>query len=236
MGRRLILWDIDGTLVSCGPAAREALEAGARLAGELVTVPHVVMSGKTDRMILREILTRAGMADDALDAAIAVGLVEAEANLRASAGRLAVEGRVHPGVREAIKTLNDAGAVQTVVTGNLKDNAHTKLSAFGLDEHIDLDIGAFGSDEEDRNVLVPLCLSRAARRHGELFDPHDVWVIGDTHRDLDCARAAGVRCLLVGTGRGGLGSVAHLPADYVFGDLSDTVQLLNILVGGSSPP
>ena len=143
---------------------------------ELAAVPKVVMSGKTDRQILREILVAAGVPDDRLEGAIAVGLVEAEACLKDSARRLPVEGRVHPGVPEALKALHGAGAVQSVVTGNLRANARVKLAAFGLDEHLDLDIGAFGSDDEDRNCLVPLCLDRAALRYGGRFDPEEVWV------------------------------------------------------------
>ncbi|HZU79776.1 MAG TPA: haloacid dehalogenase-like hydrolase [Acidimicrobiales bacterium] len=231
-GRRLVLWDIDGTLVSCGGAAREALETGAAIAAGLDQVPDVVMSGKTDPQIVLEILQRAGVAPQRAELLLPEALAEAERALEQARPRLEREGRVHRGVRELLHALSDTpGVRQTVVTGNISANAAVKLATFGLDAYVDMDVGAYGSDDRDRDCLVPICLGRVDAAYDEHYDPKDVWVIGDTHRDLACAAAADVRCLIVGTGREGFDAVRHLRADAVVPDLADTGAVLEILLG-----
>lgn len=230
--RRLILWDIDGTLVSCGGAAREALQSGAAAAAGLSEVPDVVMSGKTDPQIVLEILGRAGVPAPRAELLLPEALAEAERALERSRPRLRREGRVHRGVRELLQALAAApGVRQTLVTGNLAPNAAVKLEIFGLEQYVDLTVGAYGSDDRDRDRLVPICLDRVEQAYGERYDTRDVWVVGDTHRDLACAAAADVRCLIVGTGREGYDAVRHLRADAVVRDLSDTVAVLRILLG-----
>jgi phosphoglycolate phosphatase len=142
--------------------------------------------------------------------------------------QLQAEGRVYPGVREAIAGLATAGAVQTLVTGNLAPNARTKLAAFGLldDGAIDLDLGAYGSDHHDRDQLVPLALDRV-RTAGVEFTA--AWVVGDTPRDLACAQAGGVHCLLVGTGGYPVSELEGLGADAVLADLTDTDLVVSLL-------
>ena len=93
----------------------------------------------------------------------------------------------------------DPGTVQTLLTGNTAANAASKLGAFGLADQLNLDLGAYGSDHADRNVLVGVALTRIEARYGSVDRSH-VWVIGDTPLDAACARAGGVRCLLVSTG------------------------------------
>ena len=121
------------------------------------------------------------------------------------------------------------------MTGNLTGNAAVKLAAFELNAYFDVDVGAYGSDHPDRNELVPIALERVERRRGERYLPHEVWVIGDTPGDLACAHAAGVRCLLVGTGQIPIAELRSLGADVVLADLTNTEQVIEILtapVGG----
>ena len=232
MARRLILWDVDGTLVTCGGAGREALEAGVRAAAGLDGVPHVSMGGKTDPQIFTEMLTLAGVAEAEVAALLPVALAEAERVLGRWRGRIAREGRVHPGVERLLVELGRRqGVRQTLVTGNLAANAAVKVGAFGLDGYFDLAIGAYGDDHADRDLLVPLALSRTRELRGETYRPDEVWVIGDTARDLRCARAAAVRCLIVGTGRDGFDAVRGIEADAVVEDLADTDRVLAILLG-----
>jgi phosphoglycolate phosphatase-like HAD superfamily hydrolase len=229
--RRLILWDIDGTLIRSGKVGRRAVEAGAAVAASLVDVPNVVMSGKTDPQILREIFVAADIAEDRIvellpSAAQATerALAEAEAELRR-------DGRVLPGVVEALVALAARDGVrQTLLTGNLTANAALKVAAFDLLEYFDVEVGAYGTDHADRRELVPIALERVERLRGERYDPDDVWVIGDTPNDLACAQAAGVRCLLVGTGRVGSEPLDGIGADATLPDLSDTEKVLRILL------
>jgi phosphoglycolate phosphatase len=123
----------------------------------------------------------------------------------------------------------DGDVSQTVLTGNTAANARAKLDAFGLTRHLDLEIAAFGSDDADRTRLVPIALERARRLRQLEPDPSEVWVIGDSPADLACARAGGVRCLLVATGRPELEELSALEADAVLPDLSDVERVLDLL-------
>lgn len=228
--RRLILWDIDGTLVHTGGVGARAIEAGAIAAGALLEAPVVPMSGKTDPQILREIFAAAQMTDSRVTEVLPHALAEVERALAAAEADLRAHGRVLPGVVGALTALGNLGGVrQSVVTGNLVANAALKLAAFDLTALLDVEIGAYGTDHADRNQLVPLALERSSRLRGQRYQGSEVWVVGDTAHDLACARAAGVRCLLVGTGSAGLDGVRQLDADAVLPDLSDTEEVLRIL-------
>jgi phosphoglycolate phosphatase-like HAD superfamily hydrolase len=231
MARRLILWDIDGTLVSSGPAGRLALETGTRVAAKLDTVPSVTMSGKTDPQIITEMLTLAGLAPRSIASLMPCALAEVERALVSRSDQLRQEGFVHPGVRELLVRLAGTNGVrQSLVTGNVAANAGLKVSAFGLDSVFDFAVGAYGTDHAERDRLVPISLSRVRELRGETYLPEHVWVIGDTRHDLSCASVAGVRCLIVGTGRDGFGSVRDLDADAVVEDLADTDGILKTLL------
>ena len=230
VGGRLILWDIDGTLVRVGPAGREALELGAARAAQLTEVPKVDMGGKTDPQIVREIFALADLAEDRIERLLPVALRGVEQALADAEERVRRDGIVLPGVVALLTRLgSQEGVRQTLVTGNVVANAALKLAAFGLDAYLDVEVGAYGTDHEDRTRLVPVALERVGLLRGSRYDPSQVWVIGDTRHDLACARAAGVRCLLVGTGAGGFDAVRDLEADAVFPDLSDTTAVLKVL-------
>ena len=232
--RRLILWDVDGTLVSCGPAGREALESGARLVAGLAALPHLPMGGKTDPQIIGEMLLGAGVAPADLGSLVPVALAEAKRALAGWRERMGREGQVHPGVRRLLDELAARDGVrQTLLTGNVAVNAAVKVGAFGLEGYFDLPVGAYGDDNAQRELLVPIALDRMRELRGETYQPEQVWVIGDTARDLSCARAAGVRCLLVGTGRDGFDAVRGLEADALMENLADTGAALGILLGRS---
>lgn len=232
MGDRLVAWDIDGTLIRAGAVAREAFgRAVARVLGRAEDeVELVAMSGKTDPQIAREILALAAVNESEADDHIPAVIGHLEGELAAAEELLRHNGRVLPGVTELLAILGeDPETVQTVVTGNTAANAAAKLAAFGLSPFIDLDIGAFGSDNPDRNQLVPLAMQRARTRRRLDIDADRTWVVGDTPHDLACARAAGVRCLLVGTGRIELARLEGAGADAVLPDLSDVDRVLAIL-------
>jgi len=199
----LVLWDVDGTLLRAGEAGRLAFaDAFADVFGTPVDHGRLPrMSGKTDPQIALELLTGLGVPSPeshlpVLQEALVRGLTGRIDQIRA-------EGVVLPGVRELIDSLAGIGAVQTLVTGNVAANARIKLAAVGLlgeaPGPLRLDVGAYGSDDADRDSLVPIAMRRC-RAAGLDVDEERTWVIGDTPRDLACARAAGVRCLLVATG------------------------------------
>jgi phosphoglycolate phosphatase len=229
MTQRLLLWDIDGTLIRTAGVGRRALEEAAAKVGQLSEVPNVVMSGKTDPQILRDIFRAAALADEHIDGLLPAAMEAAEAALAEAEHELRDTGQVLPGIVELLTRLcATPGVTQTLLTGNLVANAAVKVAAFGLAPYFDAEIGAYGTDHADRLELVPIALERAQRYRGRTFAPDEVWVIGDTANDLACARAGGARCLLVGTGQQ---PVDELDADATFPDLGDVDAAYAVLTG-----
>ena len=230
--QRLILWDIDGTLVHAGPAAREAFDWAVASVLQREVVEHgISMSGKTDPQIALELMAALAVDDEEARRHLPAVLEGLERELEGAADTIREKGHVHPGVEDLLRRLHKRpGVVQSVLTGNLAANGALKVAAFGLERWLDMDIGAYGSDDHDRTKLVPIAILKAARRYGHHFRPEEVWVIGDTPRDLECARAGGARCLLVGTGRYSYDDLLKEDADAVFPDLSDVDQVEKLLL------
>ena len=233
----LLLWDVDGTLLRAGGLGREPFQlavASVLATGDLDPMLHerVQMSGKTDPQIARELLALASVSEDDVEHHLPEVLRRLEEELGAVEADIAAHAEVLPGVREVLARCRDAGpsvVVSSVLTGNLAGNALIKLRAVGLDSLLDLRVGAYGSDHHDREELVPIALAKAASAYGDRFSAATTWVIGDTPRDFDCARAGGARCLLVATGRFGRADLEACGADAVLDDLSDVDAVLAVL-------
>ena len=225
---RLLLWDVDGTLIRGGGVGSDAIHrAAAVVLGKPIVGPPVVMHGKTDPQILTELFLAAEVAEAEIGEMLPVAVAETERLLALAEADLRRRGVVE--VLERVGTV--PGVRQTLVTGNLLANAVVKLAAFDLTAYFDVEVGAYGTDHVDRNELVPIALERVARLRGERYLPEEVWVIGDTPGDLACARAAGVRCLLVGTGQIPTSELLSLDAEAVLADLTNTDEVVEILTG-----
>lgn len=226
--RRLVLWDIDGTLVRAGQLGATVFDRA--LQGVVGWLPdeRVRMGGKTDPQIVHEYLELMQLDDpDTLPEV----LKRLELELAGAAEQLAAEGSACRGATEVLAALAaDPQVAQSVLTGNIAPNAVVKLAAFGLDRWLDVEAGAFGSDHADRLELVPIALRRQRELRGRSFEPDTVWVVGDTPNDLACARAGGVRCLLVATGRFALDELAALEPEAVLPDLADTAAVVGLLI------
>lgn len=227
-----MLWDVDGTLLRTNGVAQEAFAtAVSHVLGRPTAGHAVAMSGKTDPLIALELMAAAGVADDEARGHLPACLARLEAELAGAAGLMRRQGHLLPGVSGILELLaNEESVLQSVLTGNTAANAAVKLSAFGIDRWLDLEVGAFGSDHADRRRLVPVAVERARLRRGRSFTPGEVWVVGDTPRDLACARAAGSRCLLVATGRIPLEELRAAQPDAVLVDLSDSNEVLEIVL------
>ncbi len=223
---------MDGTLLHAGGATAESFDTAVSTVIGRHPGPHrVAMSGKTDPSIALEILAFAGLDDEEARDCLPAVLEELAATLATAAPSLRVKGRVLPGVKEILARGHaEASVVQSVLTGNIEPNAGVKLRAFELDRWLDLSVGAFGSDRSDREHLVPVAVERARRLRGLACAPADAWVVGDTPRDLACARAAGASCLLVGTGRFSAKELRRTDADHVMNDLSDVEAVCELLL------
>ena len=232
---RVVLWDIDGTLVHTAGVGAEAFTTAIETLWGLPAAGHgVSLAGKTDLQIGHEILTvldlyeenGGGEAGGRLSRLIA----ETERLVAAGQDRIRTNGKILPGVPELLAALDaDPGTVQTLLTGNTAANAASKLGAFGLADQLNLDLGAYGSDDADRNVLVDIALTRIETRYDPV-DRRHVWVIGDTPLDAACAATGGVRCLLVATGFAPREALDTCGADHVLDDLTDTEAVLALLI------
>jgi phosphoglycolate phosphatase-like HAD superfamily hydrolase len=218
---RLVLWDIDGTLVDSARLGLEAFyEAFEQVTGSQPR-DMVPFAGRTDLEIAHDMLEDAGVpATDELLERFEEALVEAMA---ARHEELARRGRAMPGVREALERLHgEPDVVQSLLTGNVERNALVKLSAFGLARYVDFAAGAYGSDHRVRGELVAIARDRAEKRHGLRLDPRDVVLVGDTPLDIAAAREGGARAVGVATGPYDTDALEEAGADAVLEDLSDT--------------
>jgi phosphoglycolate phosphatase-like HAD superfamily hydrolase len=224
--RRLILFDIDGTLVS-GRAAKPAFEAAmVETYGTVGDFASVSFAGKTDPQIARELLKTAGLDDESID----TGLSELWARYLSHLEERLIDlpMRVLPGVHEllnALATLEDVGV--GLLTGNIMGGAELKLGSAGLWDRFA--VGGFGSDHEERNELPPVALERARVHWSVTIAAGDAVIVGDTPRDVRCGHAGGMRTLAVATGTFGADQLVEAGADHVLEDLSSTKDVVTLL-------
>ena len=230
----LVLWDIDGTLVRTGDVGALIFDVAIeRILGRRPS-GRIPMSGKTDPQIVLEYLTQFDLPGDDAQSHLPAILEEIEIELATQAHVVRDHGTVLPGVTELLARLAaDDDVDQTVLTGNIAPNARVKVGAFGLDRWLNLEMGAYGSDHADRNELVPVALRKVEAARGRNFRPDEVWVVGDAPNDLACARAGGVHCLLVATGRPSFEELRALRPDALRHDLSDVDEIYSLLRSAS---
>ncbi len=231
MARRLILFDVDGTLISTGGRAGQALaEALRETYGIEVSLEGYRFSGKTDPQIVRELMAASGcdvkLVEDRVQDAFAAYLARLDRALTPETVC------VLPGVRELLTRLQGRpDVVVGLLTGNIKDGAAIKLERANL--HTFFAFGAYGSDYEDRNKLVEVALERARSHWGCCFSAADTVVLGDAEADIRCARAGGARAVAVATGSTSIEDLARLEPDAVLESLQSP-RALEILLEGAS--
>lgn len=227
---KLILFDIDGTLVLTGGAGLRAMNrAFDELLGSRQALDDIPVAGRTDWIILQDALARLGRE---LDAALFGALRDrylAHLEVEIDAPGHGVKG-VMPGIREVLDALDARADVSLgLLTGNFEAGARIKLQHFDLWRYFRC--GAFGDDAADRNALVPFALSRAHALGVCVVSVEDVFVVGDTPHDIACARAVGARPVGVATGSFTVEELRASGAPHVFADLRDVPAFLRLLDG-----
>jgi len=222
---RLVLFDIDGTLLtSAGVASRIFGEVLAEASGRPVPTADYSMAGKTDRQIVRDLLARASFGSERID-----GLVDQvlDLYLERLPGMLAASSgaSLFPGVHALLTRLDAMPQVLLgLLTGNLERGAAIKLERLGVRQFFRL--GAYGSDAEDRRALVAIAVRRAETLSGVRFADRRVVVVGDTPLDIDCGRAAGAFTVAVATGPYRIEELASHEPDALFADFSDVERVV----------
>lgn len=226
--RKLVLFDIDGTLVLTGGAGMRAMNRACEaLVGHPDALSGMPLAGRTDRIILGDIVARTGRElDDELLAALRDTYL---ANLREEIERPGKGVKaVMPGVRELLDVLAGRGDIFVgLLTGNFEAGARIKLEHFDLWKYFRC--GAYGDDAADRNALVPFALERARGCGLPDLAPEHVLVVGDTPHDVACARAADAVPVGVATGGFSAEQLRESGAAIVFQDLSNTQDFLGLL-------
>ncbi|MBI5666174.1 MAG: HAD family hydrolase [Nitrospirae bacterium] len=222
--RKLVLFDIDGTLISAGGAGTRSMNlAFHALFGIRDAFKDIPMAGRTDPQIMKEGLKFHSLpymnGNVAKMEAMYLEFLEHEINnpLR----------HLKPGIKGALSLLNEMGMVIGLLTGNIEKGADIKLSAFGLRGYF-LD-GAFGSDDEDRDKLLPIALGKFAQK-GFKFAPENCIIVGDTPKDVQCAKIHGAHCIAVATGPYSKESLLDTSADVVIDSLAETERYMNFIM------
>lgn len=231
--RRLILFDIDGTLLATDGAGRRAFERClVQFFGRTGPIDTYDFHGKTDPQIVYELLDPGGRSRLEIDARLPDFW---EAYGTSLSEELAVSGRsggvrLLPGVRALLDHLRGRGdAVLGLLTGNVEAGARLKLGAAGLDGVFAF--GAYGSDSAVRTELPAVALRRAREHAGRPFEGRDVVIVGDTPDDVACARVAGAHGVAVATGRHDASALRAAGADVVLESFLDLVQAVRALCG-----
>jgi phosphoglycolate phosphatase len=227
---RLVLWDIDHTLVDfAGLGAAWYAAAFTAATGATLRV-HPVFGGRTELATTTELLTANGFeaGQETVQALFEALVAESER----AAHRFAAEARVLPGAAEALAAFaGHNGVVQSLVTGNLPEISRHKLAAFDLLEHLDLEIGGYGTLSVHRPDLVPHAVALAAAKHGTPFEADAVVVIGDTPNDVRAALHHGAVSVAVATGLYSAEELQAAGAHIVLPDLADTDAVQAAILG-----
>jgi phosphoglycolate phosphatase len=226
---KLLLFDIDGTLIRSNSAGRAALTyALEQVFGTAGPIDSYQFGGKTDPRIIIDLMLAAGINAKTIDAKLPTVY-----DVMTARGRdtFSEKGIVPcPGIVELLNSLSQRDdAVVGLLTGNIVSTAPLKLKAGGIDP-TQFRIGAYGSDNMDRNKLPGIAMKRATKLTGHPFNGNNTVVIGDTPADILCARAGKTTAVAVASGWHAAPTLAKYKPDYLLDNLTDTKAVEELLI------
>ena len=219
---KVLLFDIDGTLLHSGGAGKRAFVLTLREAFEIDDpLEDIPFSGKTDPLIIREIFAKHGIEPSAGHFDLFLGrYVDVLQRIVADP-----RGRVMPGVQEVLDScFEDTRFLLGLLTGNIQRGAQIKLGHYRLNHYFAF--GAFGDDHEDRNEIARIAHERSRRQSGRDVTADSIFVIGDTPRDIECGKTIGARTVAVATGKYSLDELRVHRPDVLLESLGDTAEFL----------
>lgn len=224
---RLVLFDIDGTLIQTGRAGLRGMNAAfRRLHGRDDAMDGISFAGRTDRAIVADAFQAMGIQADAVTTE---ALRDAYlGHLIEELGKPVPDSRVLPGVHASLEALEGRDDIALgLLTGNYRRGAAIKLGHFGLWDRFRF--GAFGDEHTDRRKLVPVALEEAERALGLRVPASRAVVIGDTPLDVDCAHAHGALAVAVATGPFSRDELASHHPDLLLDTLEDVASLVDVV-------
>jgi phosphoglycolate phosphatase len=223
--KRLLLFDIDGTLIHSGGAGVHALKSAFTERFDIIDDLHdIEIAGMTDSGIVVSILNKHK---------IPATNENVSAFLDSYVHFLSLElprrvGNLLPGVLELLEKLKSRPhLVLALLTGNVSRGAQLKLEHYGVWHFFEF--GAFADDHHDRNRLGTVARARAKEKHRRRFSASEIDVIGDTPRDIACGKAFGARTIAVATGTWSRNQLAKYRPDFLIDDLSDVEGIIDTL-------
>jgi phosphoglycolate phosphatase len=228
---RVVLFDIDGTILWTDGAGRRAVQGALEeVFGAPMPQGHE-FDGKTDPQIVRELLDLAGVAQGDIDDRLRHALARYVELLHTELDALDGHEHVLPGIRDLLDALDARDdVVLGLLTGNVLPGAVAKLTAVRIDASR-FKVGAYGSDHASRPELPAIARARAEALLGRQIAGSDVVIIGDTPADMGCGRGIGARAIGVATGRYSASDLQACGAAAVFDDLSDTERVVRAIMG-----
>jgi phosphoglycolate phosphatase len=224
----LVLFDIDGTLVHCGPTPRRVFKQALEdVFGTAGPIEHWAFDGKTDPMIVSELMSAAGVSYDAEKINLALGKYAASLKLELQTEE---KKKIYPGVKELLSALSKEPVLLGLLTGNIKPGAQAKLEALDLWHYFPF--GAFADDSSVRKELAEIAVKRAKEISGQTFSGKQIVIIGDTEHDIKCGLHLGARAIGVGTGRTQAKDLLKHGADSAFEDFRDHHRVLETILSG----
>ncbi|NWF51499.1 MAG: HAD hydrolase-like protein [Nitrospirae bacterium] len=220
----LLLFDIDGTLIDSGEAGTRSLNLAFK---ELFSIENafyeISMAGKTDIQIIKEGLRKYGIPiNKNTDSVIGTYLKHLKIEINNDSKH------IKPGIYELLEILKLVNNIKLgLLTGNLEHGARIKLQPFRLNGYFPT--GAFGSDDEDRDRLLPIAIKRFEKIYQKEIAVSKCIVIGDTPKDVNCAKINGALCVGVATGPYSISDLIEAGADIVFNDLTDHKKFFEFL-------
>jgi len=208
----LVLWGVDHTLIENGGISKETYQgAFEQVVGRSPSV-RPVTHGRTDLQIMRELLIANGESPEVFSPISQFWDVLRDM-MRSKVDELARRGHILPGVVDALSALADEpNALQSVLTGNMAENARLKVTTFGIEKWFDLGTGGYGTDNEVRSKLIDASQKKVSAKYGRTFDRNSTILIGDTPLDVQAAHDGGAKVIAVASGMHGLDELGSVRA------------------------
>jgi phosphoglycolate phosphatase len=222
---KLLLWDIDGTLICSGRAGEYALIRAMKVEfGIDITIKPLDLAGRTDTYFFGRLLKRHGLSDDldAIHSLIEIYLTHLPEELPKRPGKTL------GGILSLLERLSEREDIaQGLLTGNVEQGAQIKLQHFDVWKYFPF--GAFADDSHLRNDLGPHAIRRASNFHQFDFTPESTFIIGDTPYDIECGKVIGANTIAVATGSYSIEELQSHQPTAAFSDLCDPAPFLNFI-------